>query len=57
VCTKRKAFDWTPREYEEQQARLADARANCHIFLNTDGASPDEVLLQVLAAIEGHPPH
>ena len=54
ICSKRKAFDWTPREYEEQQARLAHARSHCDILIDTDRLSPGEVLRQVLAAIGGH---
>jgi deoxyadenosine/deoxycytidine kinase len=52
VCTQRKSLSWTLKEYEAQQDRLAHARANCHIYIETDQLTPDEVLQHVLHALQ-----
>ena len=49
-CTERKHLSWTLAEYQEQLRRLAHARAHCHIYIDSDALSPEEVLA---AAIRG----
>ncbi len=50
VCTQRKNLNWLPRDYTKQVHRLEHARKHCHIYVNTDGLTPEEVLEQVLTA-------
>jgi len=52
VCTQRKSLSWTSKEYEAQKERLAHARANCHVYIDTDKLTPDEVLQHSLQALE-----
>jgi deoxyadenosine/deoxycytidine kinase len=52
VCTQRKSLSWTLKEYEAQIERLAHARANCHIYIETDELTPDEVLQCSLQALQ-----
>ncbi len=52
VCTQRKSLSWTSQEYEAQKKRLAHARANCHIYIETDELTPDEVLQRSLQALK-----
>lgn len=48
--------DWTAEAVAEQHRRLADARAYCDLFLNTDDLGEEEVLEQVLVYLrEGWP--
>mgnify|MGYP001094120174 CR=1 FL=1 len=44
VCTQRKNLNWTPKEYEVQIERLADARENCDLYIDTDELNPEEIL-------------
>jgi len=48
TCKHRKQFQWTTDEYFEQKRRLRHARAHCDIYIQTDGKSPQQVLLMVL---------
>lgn len=41
--------DWTPEAIAEQHRRLADARACCDLYVDTDHLSEAEVLAQVVA--------
>ena len=50
VCSQRKNLNWLKRDYTKQVHRLEHARKHCHIYVNTDGLTPEEVLEQVLAA-------
>jgi deoxyadenosine/deoxycytidine kinase len=52
-CTARKQLNWTRAEYEEQRRRLAHARDNCDVYLNSDALRPEQVLVEVLLQIEG----
>ncbi len=48
--------DWTDEAVAEQRRRLADARAYCDLFLDTDALQESQVLEQVLAYLrEGWP--
>jgi hypothetical protein len=51
ICTRRKRLNWLPEEYQEQQRRLAHARAHCDIYLATDDLTPQDVLDRVLARL------
>lgn len=46
--TSRRRLNWLPGDYEEQQKRLAHARENAHILIDTDRLTPQDVLVQVL---------
>ncbi len=52
VCTERKSLSWTSQEYEAQKERLVHARLNCHIYIETDDLTPDEVLQRSLQALQ-----
>ena len=56
TCSRRKQLDWLPQEYDEQQRRLAHARANCDIYVFTDDNSAEAVLQIVLQALPQVPP-
>ncbi len=51
TCTRRRNLHWRREDYEEQQRRLAHARAHAHIYVNTDRLTPEEVLQRVLEAL------
>jgi len=44
----RKHLNWTREEYEEQHRRLAHARSNCDIYVDTEALTPGQVLEDVL---------
>lgn len=48
VCTQRKELNWLPAEYAEQQHRLAYARDNCDLYLNTDSLTAKQVVEKVI---------
>jgi broad-specificity NMP kinase len=50
---RRKGFDWTKEEYQEQLHRLRHAIEHADIVIDTDELSPPEVLDSVLQLIEG----
>ena len=50
VCSQRKNLNWLPRDYMKQVHRLEHARRHCHLYVNTDGLTPEEVLEKVLTA-------
>lgn len=52
VCTQRKSLSWSLKEYEAQKQRLHHARVNCHIYIDTDDMTPEEVLQRTLRALE-----
>jgi deoxyadenosine/deoxycytidine kinase len=49
TCTMRKRFRWYERDYLEQQRRLADARAHCDLYVETDDLTPSEVCDRVVS--------
>jgi deoxyadenosine/deoxycytidine kinase len=51
-CTERKQLSWNKQDYDRQIERLAHARAHCDFYLNTNDINPQEVLEQVLEALE-----
>lgn len=48
MSIKRRRFDWTPGEYDEQHRRLAHAREHADLYLMTDSLTEQEVLNSVL---------
>jgi shikimate kinase len=52
TCTARKRLNWTRGEYEEQLRRLAHARLNCDIYVDSDTLPPEAVLAEVLRQIQ-----
>jgi ABC-type cobalamin/Fe3+-siderophores transport system ATPase subunit len=42
-------LNWSLEEYQEQQRRLAHARANADVYLLTDDLTPEQVAEQVAA--------
>ena len=52
TCTARKQLNWTRAEYEEQRRRLAHARVNCDIYVDSDTLPPEAVLAEVLRQIQ-----
>ena len=44
----RSGTGWDQGYLDTQHARLRHARANCHLYLPTDGLSEEEVLAQIL---------
>lgn len=53
TTVKRRALNWTMEEYQEQQRRLAHARAHADLIIETDELSIEEVLGRVLEFLEG----
>lgn len=51
TARKRRDVSWGERKLEDQHIALADARANCNIYLPTDNLSADEVTASVLERI------
>ena len=54
VCNSRRKLDWTYDDYLEQHRRLANARQNADLFIDTDLLEPDEVVKKVLDFINIH---
>jgi deoxyadenosine/deoxycytidine kinase len=52
-CTQRKALNWTLAEYQEQHRRLAHAREHCHIYIDSDDLTPEEVLAAAIKGLGG----
>lgn len=52
VSTQRRKLNWNEAEYQEQLRRLAHARQNADLIIQTDDLSPEEVLRQALDYIK-----
>ncbi len=52
VTSQRRNLNWTEKEYNEQQRRLAHAHEHADLIVDTDGASIQEVLDTVLALLK-----
>jgi cytidylate kinase len=50
-CSRRKILNWHQGEYDEQLGRLAHARENCDLLVQTDGQSEAAVLEEVLSRL------
>lgn len=46
--TVERGLNWTEGEYAEQLPRLADARSNADLLLDTDDVEPGEILQKVV---------
>ncbi|MEJ5240401.1 MAG: hypothetical protein WHS87_04320 [Anaerolineales bacterium] len=53
TTVRRRALNWTMEEYQEQQRRLAHARAHADLIVETDELSIEEVLGRVLEFLDG----
>ena len=51
--TQRKALNWSLAEYQEQHRRLAHAREHCHIYIDSDDLTPEEVLAAAIKGLGG----
>ena len=57
TCSRRKKLNWRQRDYDEQNLRLAHAKENCDILVQTDDQSEEAILAEVLSrfsALSGH---
>lgn len=52
VSSKRNQSTWSPKIYQNQVERLAHARANADLYINTDQKSPAEVLSLVVSFLD-----
>jgi len=48
VTIQRRSLNWTQAEYDEQQRRLAHARAHANLYILTDKLTPAEIIHQVV---------
>jgi len=55
TCCLRKELNWRQPDYEEQLLRLAHAKDNCDILVQTDGHSEASVLEEVLTRLPFNP--
>ncbi len=53
VSMERRKINWNLNEYEEQQRRLAHARAHTDFYILTDAFTPDEVVAKILDYLTG----
>ena len=51
TCSQRKNLNWRQRDYDEQNLRLAHAKENCDLLIQTDGQSEANVLEEVLSSL------
>ena len=49
ICTSRRRLNWSEADYLEQLNRLAHARLNADLEIETDHLTPEQVLAQTLA--------
>ncbi len=56
TCSQRKNLNWRQRDYDEQNIRLAHAKENCDLLIQTDGQSEANVLEEVLSKLPFNPP-
>jgi deoxyadenosine/deoxycytidine kinase len=52
VTIKRKRFNWSEDEFQEQLYRLRDAREHADIRINTDKLTPDEICNLIIRNLE-----
>jgi len=55
TCSQRKNLNWRQSDYDEQLLRLAHAKKNCDILIETDGQSEATVLEKVLSSLPFNP--
>lgn len=51
TCTKRKQLNWSRSEYLLQIERLAHARENCDLYIQTEDIRPADVVRAALDAV------
>ena len=51
TCSQRKNLNWRQRDYDEQNLRLAHAKENCDLLIQTDSQSEANVLEEVLSSL------
>jgi len=49
---KRRQINWGEEYLAEEQARLANARRHCDLYVKTDGLNPDQVYRRVRRFLE-----
>jgi thymidylate kinase len=54
--TSRRKLKWTHKDYEEQLRRLAHARQNANLVIDTDSLTPDEILAKVVEFVKEYFP-
>jgi thymidylate kinase len=52
---ERSDMNWSEREYEEQQKRLAHAREHADFYILTDHCTGEEVIEKILDYLKDHP--
>lgn len=52
VSCERNPINWSLKNFEEQIERLSHARESAHLYIDTNGRSPGEVLEIVLSNLE-----
>ena len=55
TCSQRKKLNWRQRDYDEQNLRLAHAKENCDLLVQTDGQTEAKVLEEVLSKLPLNP--
>ena len=55
TCSQRKNLNWRQRDYDEQNLRLAHAKENCDLLIQTDGQTEAKVLEEVLSKLPFNP--
>lgn len=55
ISCQRNKSTWSRKIFEDQIQRLAHARENAHLYIDTNGRSTDEVLEIVLGNLESDP--
>jgi deoxyadenosine/deoxycytidine kinase len=55
TCTGRRRLNWLEADYEEQQRRLAQARAHADLVIDTDGIQVEAVRSQARIFLEQWP--
>jgi cytidylate kinase len=53
---KRRKLDWSAKDHKQQQLRLAHARQNADLYLNTDSLTIEEVFKKATDFLRGLPP-
>jgi hypothetical protein len=57
IIARRPGFDFRPDDLDRQNGRLAHARQNCDLYLDTTNLTPTEVQQKTLAFLEPTPNH
>jgi cytidylate kinase len=52
VSTARRKLNWRKTDHDEQYRRLAHARQNANVVIDTDALTPEQVLQKVLHFLE-----